>query len=141
MNTETFIISYSENGSDITFPYYYDNVKSNGRVYKPDRISGNGVNEYFLKKKSAELLKREDLDKIIDKGGYHISGKKCKVFIGAPLKIKNKNIGVISVQSYDNEDEFSIKSMEILDYISGTIALIVQRKQDQNIIAKQSAKL
>jgi PAS domain S-box-containing protein len=141
MNTETFIISYSENGNDITFPYYYDNVNSNGRIYKPDRISGNGMNEYFLKKKNAELLKREELDKIIKNGGYSISGKKCKVFIGAPLKIKNKTIGVISVQSYDNENEYSLKSLEILDYISGTIALIVQRKQDQNIIEKQSAKL
>jgi PAS domain S-box-containing protein len=141
MNTESFIISYSANGKDITFPYYYDNVNANGRIYQPGRISGNGVNEYFLKKKNAELLKRKELDKIIENGKYCLSGKKCKVFIGVPLKIKNKTIGVISVQSYDNENEYTIKSLEILDYISGTIALIVQRKQDQNIIEKQSAKL
>ena len=141
MNTETFVISYSGNGSDITFPYYYDNIQSNGRIYKEDRIRGNGVNEYFLKKKKAELLKREDLDKILDTGAYHLFGKKCKVFIGAPLIIKNKTIGVISVQSYVNKNEYSTKSLEILEYISGTIALIVQRKQDENIIEEQSAKL
>ena len=141
MNTETFIISYSLDDNILTFPYYYDNVRSKGIVDKKDRTKGNGINEYFLKQKNSKLLKREDLDFIINKGGYNVSGKKCKAFVGIPLKIKNKTIGVLSVQSYDNEKEYSKKSIDILDFISGTIALTVQRKQDQNIISKQSSKL
>ena len=141
MNTETFVISYSLEENKITFPYYYDNIKSNGIIEKEDRLKGNGINEYFLKQKNSKLLRRPDLDKIINKGGYDISGKKCKAFVGVPLKIKNKTIGVLSVQSYNNEDEYSKKSIDILDFISGTIALIVQRKQDQTIIGEQSAKL
>jgi two-component sensor histidine kinase len=137
MNTDIFIISYSEKENNITFPYYYDN----GRIYQQDLNSGKGINEYFLKKKNGELLKREDLDKILANGEYTSLGKKCKVIVGVPLVIKNKTIGVISIQSYHNKNEYSNKSLEILAYISGTIALIVQRKQDQNIIDKQSAKL
>tara|TARA_B100000809_G_scaffold57505_1_gene53621 strand:+ start:12914 stop:16087 length:3174 start_codon:yes stop_codon:yes gene_type:complete len=141
MNTEIFVISYSLDDNILTFPYYYDNVRSKGIIDKKDRIKGNGINEYFLKQKNSKLLKRDDLDFIINKGEYNVLGKKCKAFVGIPLKIKNKTIGVLSVQSYDNENEYSKKSMDILDFISGTIALTVQRKQDQNIISKQSYKL
>jgi PAS domain S-box-containing protein len=141
MNTEAFVISYSLNENEITFPYYYDNVKLGGIINKEDRIKGNGINEYFLKQKKSQLFRRKELDNIIQSGGYNISGKKCKAFVGVPLKIRNKTIGVLSVQSYDNENEYSQKSIEILDFISGTVALIVQRKQDQTIIGEQSAKL
>lgn len=141
MNTETFVISYSLNEDKISFPYYYDNIGSTGIIDKKDRVKGNGINEYFLKQNKAQLLKRKDLDKIISSGGYNLLGKKCQAFVGVPLKIKNKTIGVLSVQSYDNADEYSKKSIDILDFISGIIALIVQRKQDQNIIEEQSAKL
>ena len=141
MNTETFVISYSLSKEKITFPYYYDNIKGNGVIAKEDRLKGSGINEYFLKQKKSQLLKRSYLDKIINQGGYNLSGNKCKAFVGVPLKIKNQTIGVLSVQSYDNSNEYSKKSIEILDSISGTIALIVQRKQDQAIIGEQSSKL
>ena len=141
MNTESFIISYSLNETTLTFPYYYDNIKSNGIINKENRIKGSGINEYFLKKSKIKLLKREELDQIIKEGVYKISGKKCKAFLGVPLKIKNETVGVLSLQSYKNKDEFNAKSIEILDFISGIIALTVQRKQDENKIEEQSAKI
>ena len=113
MNTEAFVISYSLNENEITFPYYYDNVKLGGIINKEDRIKGNGINEYFLKQKKSQLFRRKELDNIIQSGGYNISGKKCKAFVGVPLKIRNKTIGVLSVQSYDNENEYLYNKEDI----------------------------
>lgn len=140
INTDIFVISYLLNKDIITFPYYYDKIKG-GRVDKKDRKRGGGINEYFLKQEKSKLLRRKDLDKIIKKGGYELLGKKSQAFIGVPLKIKNKAVGVLSVQSYENENEFDSKSVEILDFISGALALAVQRKVDENIIFEQSARL
>tara|TARA_B100000809_G_scaffold248154_1_gene277963 strand:+ start:7752 stop:11267 length:3516 start_codon:yes stop_codon:yes gene_type:complete len=139
INTDFFVISYLSENDIISFPYYYDFFK--GKIDKKERHKGNGINEYFLTKNKSLLLKRKDLNKIIDAGEYKLLGKKCLSFIGVPLKIKNKTVGVLSVQSYTNDNEFSDKDVEVLDFMSGILALTVQRKQDENIIHNQSAKL
>jgi PAS domain S-box-containing protein len=139
MNTDVFIISYLLEKETLTFPYYYEGRK--GRIAKENRKNGNGINEYFLKQKKPKLLNRKELDKIIGKGSYQLLGQKCVSFIGVPLRIKDKTVGVLSVQSYENENEFNERSVEILDSISGTLALAVQRKVDENIIFEQSARL
>ena len=141
MNTDIFVISYLLSKETITFPYYYDKINGKGRVDKKDREKGGGINEYFLNQQKPKLLRRKELDQIINKGSYKLLGKKSKAFIGVPLKIKNKTVGVLSVQSYTNEDEYNDKSVEILDFISGALALAVQRIADENMIYEQSARL
>ena len=139
INTDIFIISYLIDNETISFPYYFEGKK--GIINKKDRKKGKDINEYFLTKNKPHLLKRKELDEIIDKGKYQLLGTKCVSFIGVPLKIKNKTVGVLSVQSYKNENEFNNKDVEVLEFISGLLALTVQRKQDENIIHNQSAKL
>ncbi len=139
-NTNIFVISYAYNKDSISFPYYYDKERD-GRIYRPNRIRQKGINEYFLKQRTAQILKREQLDEIIQQGKYELLGPKCQVFVGVPLKVKNKIIGVLSVQSYDNKDEYDEKTIEILEFISGTIALAVQRKYDEQLLFDQSSKL
>ncbi len=141
INTDVFIISYSHENNIITFPYYYDKVKQSGRFYKENRVKGKGINEYFLKQKKGKILKRAGLDAIIGRGGYKLIGDKSQVFVGVPLKIKNKTIGVVSVQSYTNPNEYNEKTLQILEFISSALALTVQRKYDENKIQDQAARL
>ncbi|PKP51030.1 MAG: hypothetical protein CVT95_01840, partial [Bacteroidetes bacterium HGW-Bacteroidetes-12] len=140
INTNVFIVSYALDKNTLAFPYYYD-VTQNGRIFIPPRTNKKGINEYFLKQKTSKILYREDLDGILKQNKYQLLGKKAQVFVGVPLKIKNKTIGVLSVQSYTNRDEFSEKTVEILDFISGALALAVQRKYDEQKIYEQSARL
>ena len=139
INTDVFIISYLLEDNTLTFPYYFEGKK--GRIEKDNRKKGNGINEYFLKQKKPKLLQRKELDEIIGGGSYQLLGKKCLSFIGVPLKIKNKTVGVLSVQSYTSENDYDHRSVEILDFISGALALAVQRKIDENKIYEQSARL
>ncbi len=135
-----FAISYAIDKNNLAFPYFYD-INQNGRVLIPTRANKKGINEYFLKQKKPKILYRKDLDKILEQKKYELLGNKSQVFIGVPLKIKNKTIGVLSVQSYTNKNEFSNKTVEILDFISGALALAVQRKYDEQKIYEQSARL
>lgn len=140
MNTDVFVISYALAPNIISFPYYYD-VEKGGKCHNPTRTNKKGINEYFLKQKKPAILKRKNLDDLIKQGKYELLGTKCKVFLGVPLKVKNKVIGVLSVQSYKNENEFDDKSLEILDFISGAIGLTIQKKQDELLLFEQTSKL
>lgn len=140
MNTDIFVISYALAPNVISFPYYFD-IEKGGKIHNPTRTHKKGINEYFLKQKKPAILKRNDLDNLIKQGKYELMGTKCKVFLGVPLKVKNKVIGVLSVQSYKNENEFDDKSLEILDFISGAIGLTIQKKQDELLLFEQTSKL
>ncbi len=136
MNTDVFAISYSIDKNTIAFPYYYD-IERGGKITTTPRSHRKGVNEYFLKQQKGAILKWEDLSVLIDE----LIGRPCKVFIGVPLKVKNKVVGVLSVQSYHNQEQYDEKSLEILDFISGALALTVQKKHDEQLLFEQTAKL
>ncbi|MBI2279788.1 MAG: PAS domain S-box protein [Bacteroidetes bacterium] len=136
MNTEVFAISYSINEHTIAFPYYYD-IERGGKITTTPRSHRKGINEYFLKQQKGAILKRKELSILIDE----LIGRPCKVFVGVPLKVKNEVVGVLSVQSYFNENEYDNKSLEILEFISGAIALTVQKKYDEHLLFEQTSKL
>lgn len=140
MNTTVFAISYAINDNTIAFPYYYD-LERNGKIIVPTRANRKGINEYFLKQKAGKILRTKELNKLIDEGKFELIGPPCKVFIGVPLKVKNKVVGVLSVQSYHNENEYEDKSLEVLEFISGALALAVQKKYDEQMLFEQTSKL
>ena len=140
MNTEIFAISYAINSHTIAFPYYYD-VERGGKLTTTPRAHRKGINEYFLKQKKGRILKRKELNKLIKEGKYELIGPPCQIFVGIPLKIKNNVVGVLSVQSYHNENEYDEKSLEILEFVSGAIGLTVQKKYDEQLLFEQTSKL
>lgn len=140
MNVDIFVISYAEAPNIISFPYYYD-IEKGGKIQKPTRAHIKGINEYFLKQNKPVILKRKELDALIVKEKYELIGQSCKVFLGVPLKVKNKVIGVLSVQSNINENQFDEKALEILDFISGVIGLTIQKKHDELMLFEQTSKL
>ncbi|MGE0560379.1 MAG: PAS domain S-box protein [Flavobacteriales bacterium] len=140
MNTDIFAISYAINEHTIVFPYYYD-VERGGQLTTTPRVYRKGINEFFLKQKKGKILKRKELDKLIAEGKCELIGPPAKVFVGVPLKVKNKVVGVLSVQSYHNENEYDEKTLEILEFISGALGLAVQKKYDEHLLFEQTSKL
>ncbi|MCB0400604.1 MAG: PAS domain S-box protein [Flavobacteriales bacterium] len=130
INTDIFSISYVVNKDTVDFTYYYD-VTRKGRIYPEKRYKKHGLNEYYIKLGKSKILYKEDWNKIIDSGKYQLYGPEAEVFIGVPLKIKNKVIGVLAVQSYDDKHAYDKRAVEILEFISSALAQTVQRKYDE----------
>lgn len=140
MNTDVFVISYLEKKEDLIFPYSYDKERG-GRIFIEKRKLGKGVNEYFLKQKKATILKKDELTQLIEDGKIVSKGKLCEIFVGVPLKVDNNVVGVLSVQSDYNENEYDNKTLEFLEFISGAIALTAKKKHDEQLLFEQTSKL
>lgn len=140
MNTDVFGISYAINSNTIAFPYYYDLTRGGLRQIA-DRTNKKGLNEYFIKTKKSKILNEKELKKLYSDGKCELIGPVSKQFVGAILKVKNNVVGVLSVQSYDNENAFDEKSLEILEFISGALALAIQKKFDEKVLFEQASKL
>ena len=125
MTADNFYIAYYKRDSDLlTFPYFVDEVDNDSSSKK----LGKGLTEYVLRTgKSAlvDLLKDEELRK---KGEIELIGPQSPIWLGVPLKIKEKTIGVMVVQDYKDPGTYTPAHQQILDVISYPISRAIERK-------------
>jgi PAS domain S-box-containing protein len=125
--TNFYIALIDEKKALMHFPYFVDEVD-----YPPGpaRLK-NTISEYLIKSDKSLYLKEKDIQNLIDKKIVDsvATGPISKVWLGAPLRIGKKTIGVICVQSYDNPDLYNKSDLEILDFVSDQIAIAIERNQ------------
>ena len=58
-----------------------------------------------------------------------------------PLRIGDRVTGIIGVKSYDNPNIYDARDLELLEFISGQVALAIARKQSEEELSKYAARL
>ncbi len=135
-----YIKLYNEDKSKILFPYYTDEARENQTIIR-ERMAGKGLTDFVMQSEKALFLTENEITDILEKENLILFGPKPKVWIGVPLKYENKVIGLISVKCYKNQNTYSIEDLELLDFISGQIALAIHRKKNEEQLEKQTARL
>jgi len=126
MSADNFYIAlYDENTSMVTFDYYVDLVDTTPASHKLRK----GLTEYVLRTGSSQLISKQDDERLRKCGEVELIGEPAAIWLGVPLKIENKTIGVIVVQDYENEKAFCEKEKQILEFVSKQIALAIERKK------------
>lgn len=125
MKSDNFYIAYYKRDSDLlTFPYFVDEIDNDSSSKK----LGKGLTEYVLRTgKSALVDLRKDED-LREKGEIELIGPQSPIWLGVPLKIKEKTIGVMVVQDYKDASTYTPSHQQILDVISYPISRAIERK-------------
>lgn len=125
MPAKNFYIALYEKGSDILrFPYYIDEFDYEA----PAKKFGKGLTEYAIKTGKPTLVTQETHKRLEESGEIETIGTPCKVWLGVPLLIQDRTIGVFVVQDYNSEDAYGKKEKEILELISYPISRAIERK-------------
>jgi len=132
-----YIALYDEKTQLLSFPYFIDQYD---KPPKPRKLR-RGLTEYVLNKGQALLATREKYLELADKGEIELIGEFPVDWLGVPLKVQNKNIGVIAVQSYDKEIRYDERSRQALEYVSAQIAIAIERKLNEEEIRNSLALL
>jgi PAS domain S-box-containing protein len=132
-----FIALYDKEAEKLSFPFFADEKDSFEDIPTEKTITG-----YVIKQNKSVLLKENDLKVLEEAGEIDLIGTPCKVWMGVPLRVESKIIGVMCLQDYKNEDKFSTDDLYVLDFIANQIALSIQRRimLDNLIIARQKAE-
>ncbi len=134
MPAKNFCIAlYDEIVNIVSFPYNVDEFDQTPSPHKPRK----GLTEYVLKKGKSVLLTEKDINKLLASGEVELIGRLSKVWLGTPLKIKDKIVGAMMVQDYDSEDTYSENDKRILTFVSEQIALAIERKEAEYQTDKQ----
>jgi PAS domain S-box-containing protein len=126
---------YDESRHIITLPYSVDQKDD----YK-EIPAGRSCSAYVIRKKQAVLIKEKDIDILLAKGEIEIFGTRSKVWLGVPLKVDEKVIGLIFVQSYENENAYNEDDRALLEFVSDQIAISIKRKQSEQAIRESEEK-
>lgn len=133
--TNFFIAMYDRNNDSITLPYYAD---------EKDAISsfpaGNSLTARVIKQKIPLLVTHDELKKLISEGAIELYGSICKVWLGVPLIVDKEVIGAVVVQNYNDENALTYNHLEMLQFVSGQIALALQRKRALDAIAESEER-
>ena len=135
-NTSNFYIALIDWTSKIiTFPYYVD---EKDKQPKPQKF-GNGLTEYVLNKEESILLNKDLYKKLVKQNKIDVMGTNAINWLGVPLKLTNgKTIGMIGLQSYNDDVYFTEEDKKILHFVSDQIAMAIKRKIDDIQIHKQA---
>jgi PAS domain S-box-containing protein len=126
---ENFYISLiDESGDYIYFPYFVD-LKDEKPTPRKRR---GGITEYILERGEPTLLKREEIEKLREEGKLIFYGTCPEYYIGAPLRVFDKLIGVIALQSYDKDITYDEDDLNLISFLSKQISYVIERLKSEN---------
>jgi len=110
----------------LTIPYCVDEKDE----YKDLQLYGSkSAIEKIVKSGKSLLMKKNEFQKQVSEGTLKLYGSLPEVWLGVLLKIKNKIIGTICLQSYSNPETYSEKDIKLMEIISEQVALAIQYKR------------
>lgn len=112
--------------SQVSFPYFVDENASP----PPPRRPGFGLTEYVLD--TGKPLRTGAGQRTVLQLGdtpYKPTGKPSALWLGAPLMIEGRAIGVLTVQDYHNPEAFSDADLQLLMFVADQAAVAVYRRQ------------
>ena len=135
-----FIAQYDSAKSYLYFPYYVDEY-FDSRVNFTKRKLGNGLTEYAIAANKPLILRDEEIYQLAEEKKIYLYGVVPKVMICVPLRIGNKVTGIIGLKSYERQNKYEQRDLLLLDFISGQVALAIARKQAEDMLARETARL
>jgi diguanylate cyclase (GGDEF)-like protein/PAS domain S-box-containing protein len=127
--TNFYIALVDEKEDKIYFPYHVDEKDDNFPIRK--FRTSNTLTAYVIKTGKPLLNDNNQYKEMIAQGILTPMGTTTdkSIWLGVPLKIEDKTIGVIAVQSYTNPHLYSEKDIELLEFVSSQVATAIKRKR------------
>ncbi len=138
MPAENFYIAlYNSENDTVSFPYFVDEIEES----LPPRKSGKGLTEYVIRTGKPILAPFELFKELAKKGEVELIGDPWVYWLGVPLKIKEKTIGVLTLQSYSEDIRYGEREKDILMFVSTHVAMAIERKQAEEKLRQTNIQL
>jgi len=130
--TNFYIALLDEKKDQVFFPYNIDNTKP---IHLPRTINHNSLVAQVIKTGKSIFVNQEMI-----KGKKFMEefkewfGMLRKVWIGVPLKVEDRVIGALCVQSYSNPKLYSEGDIKLLEFVSFQVATAIERKSTEEKI-------
>jgi PAS domain S-box-containing protein len=120
-----YIALYHPENDLISFPYYQDEVDGSGPT--PPVPARRGMTEYVLRTGRPVLCGMARFEELIMNDEVELVGPPSPVWLGVPLTVENKSIGVMAMQDYTDPDAYGQRELQMLEFVSHQVAKEIER--------------
>ena len=114
-----YIALYDEHNKTLSFPYFVDEVDEPPTLDMP---IGKGLTAYVLRTGKSLLCDRKASEELKEQSEADLVGAPSSIWLGVPLVIEKRIIGVMVVQHYSDPDAYTLRDQHILEFVSSEVA-------------------
>jgi PAS domain S-box-containing protein len=138
MPAENFFITlYDEVKNLLQFPYFKD---VQDEPYLGQFEPGQGLTAYVLRTGKSLLCTQAVHDELERQGAVKLLGVPSKIWLGVPLIVEGKTIGVMVVQHYSDPEAYGLREQYILEFVSSQVAITIRRKQAEEALRESEER-
>ena len=131
-----YVALYDDANESLSFPYFVDEADPEHDVQPRPLL--RGMTEYVLRTGAPLLATPDVYDDLVARGEVELIGAPSIDWVGAPLVVKDRTIGVVAAQSYSEGVRYGPGDKEILIFVSSQIAMAVERKRAEDALRRQT---
>jgi PAS domain S-box-containing protein len=135
--TNFFIALYDPERRAIVFPYWRDEVDAEFPEVTDFTETGSLTGEVIMARRPL-MMRREELRERARDG--RMRGTTPEIWLGAPLMVGSRVVGVMAAQSYTDPDRYSEADLEVLSSVSGQVAMVIERKRSEAALRESEAR-
>ena len=128
-----FIAVLTNDGKALHFPYERDE-KDTGDWKDIEADDSQSLTVEVLRSKRPLLLDEKELLDRYSSSKNRVWGTAPKCWLGVPLMIREKAIGVMAVQDYHRGDVYGQKDVALFESAAGQIAIAIERKRAEEAL-------
>jgi len=132
-----FIALYDSEANLISFPYFIDQFDTQPAPRRPTK----GLTEYVIQTGQPLFASPEVFADLEEKGLVETHGTPSLDWLGVPLMVGNRTIGVMVVQTYSEGVRFGPADLDILTFVSSQVAMAIERKRAEMALRQSQASL
>ncbi|HMD80490.1 MAG TPA: GAF domain-containing protein, partial [Anaerolineales bacterium] len=122
-----YIALYDSENDLLSFPYYVDEEDHLESTSIPAARPGRGMTEYVIRTGKPLLSDAAHFEELAQRGEVELVGPLSPIWVGAPLMIEGRTIGVIAMQDYADPAVYTERELRMLEYVSSQVAVAIER--------------
>ncbi len=140
MDANNFYIALADEFKGITFPYF---IESHGKYFnhEQDYESEKDLVDYVIASNKAHFLQEEDLLDLVTATVIRPRAVIPQIWLGVPLTVNKRVIGLIAVLNFEKRTALCERDLDMLDFVSGQVALAIERKRNEEKLNEQTSRL
>ena len=132
-----YIAQYDAADDMISFPYFVDETDPCPPPHKADK----GLTEYVIRTGRPLLCDEAKDMELRGRGEVDLIGAPSAIWLGAPLIVEKKTIGVMVVQHYSDPAAYGQRELHMLEYVSSQVAKSIESKRAEKDLRQSLSRL
>jgi len=136
MHLPNLLVGYYHEADYTIEPLFQVNKSEQFETFK----LGRTLSSMVVRTGKSVLVNRREIQDLVKKHEVEIVGVPAESWLGVPLKVNSRVIGILMVQSYDDKIHYEETDQNLLEYVSEHLAFAIFRDEAKRKLVKAKEK-